>query len=1212
MKQAPDSKQQISTSFSNLYPVTKTVRFNLLPAEDRPRKKITDEQFKTKIREFISNYSQIISNFEKVAFVTDNCDGKILNLKTKIRLDWVKTHCKQEFYENPQLIKYRNGKKTSAKITFRETPFLLDIFQNWIERNYSENIGENGLSVKSGILFELEKINNLPLEAQSRKADFNYWMHKILVRNNFDSIYSLFDNCIEDNSDNKLIIDTFEILKKYKKQLEEIENYLRPSQSFGLEIEKTSLNYFTVNKKPRDYKNELKIEGRKLSCAVFDLKDKNKNQKFQEKQFLKDVNFSGVTNSYLSKLEDKNFVIQDFNGVQKLNKTFNRLSLASLYSSLKAYKAEQKSAFYEYILGILEGYKEDQEYIFVQSHFNGVHRLFNFQDTEQEDKITKIKKTTKTKESKFTDFVVESKKIRDLSNEISKNKTRVKKLKEERGKHFDVQNNTCSFPKYKQICELFKSVAMDYGKIKAAIKGIEKEGIESLKLQSWSVLLEKDGQHSLVSIPKGETLSLAYKEVSNLQSDPEGDQSIWLIESLTLRALDKLCFGEKSTFRTDTLEVDSSFKRSSGDFFTIEKGKNRLKRIDEFPKVAIGDKQIVNQQILVLFYQKVLQLNSVQEILNIKEFFEGEYTYNPVFEKNINLEKFQSELEKACYIKKEIKISQPKLSGIMKNYNAKIYQITSYDLVEDRKKPKAHTNIWEEFCSLTNESGFVTRLNPEMKISYVEKRADSILDKTGKEVARNRRKQAEYILSTTITEYNDKPKFDMSFKDKDIIIDKIMEFNETLNDKIDPNDAWYYGLDRGQEELLTLGLFKFPNKRNEYQQKDEEWNKTLVGGEFEVWELPENKLLETKINPDSESGSIIIAYKNISYFTDLLILKKVNYVDLTCIDLTCAKLISDKIVINGDIATYLNLKLIAAYRKITDGIQNGIFTNESIFSYKKVVKDVEVGNEILALKFTNRGEEINYDLYFFDSRYKSVADLDTIKSHLQEHFDKIRLGNSESDNYPIEKINHLRDAICANAVGIINQLQKNKFGYICFENLDIQNKNTRFREFYGNLGSRIEIMLLNKFKNLGLVPPNYKNSISLQSTGKIKQLGLISYVETKGTSSNCPNCSQVIDETTKKLNKWGNHRFRCNNNGISCGFSTYSQEEINEKKVEEAAKNNQQTDPAKIKNNWDFEPNKKELGFLETSDDVACYNIAKRGLELITQSNSQIKSVKRS
>ena len=1190
----PDSNNSVFDNFSNLYPVTKTIRFNLLPVNYEPPKTITDEQFKKVILEFLTDYKKIISNFEVIVFVVDEYGEKVLNSKIKIRLEWLKTFCKRDFFDNPKLIKLSYNRqlkkevKSNTVVTLRENAFLLEIFENWITKNYLELTNEDDENITSGIICELEKLNKSPLENKGRKADYSYWFHKILSRHNFDFVYSLFYDLNNVESNNQKVKDTFTVLKQCKSNLEKIQNYLRPSQSFGLEIKKTSLNYYTVEKKPRDYKKELEDCENKLK-KTFEINSYT-SIKFKKKLDYKDITQEKY--DYLTNKLELNFKNCGF--------VFEKEEIEKLYIKLKNYKAEQKSALIQFLtknksfINPFESLKKDFDYETINPEIN-----------EKVIKKIKLSLFDDISSKNFTELLTSTNTIIDDSNsineltkkeEIQKLKNTVTKNKIQRGKdYFDVQSvkkdgnknvHICPFAKYVDFCELFKSIAMEYGKIKANIKSIEKEEIESQKLQSWSVLLEKNNQHCLVTIPKSEKLKYAYREISKLESVLTGNQSIWLIESLTLRALDKLCFGDNSTFKYDN--IDRKY---------LDSGK--LLRKDQFK-----DKNLD----LIEFYQSILKLKTTKEQIKTSAFFDREYTYNPVFEKGINLEKFQSELEKACYIKKEIKITQLKLDELVTKYDARVYEITSYDLEKNRQNPELHTNIWKEFCSLNEGSGYKTRLNPEMKINYIEKRIDSILDKTGKEVIRNRRKQTEYVLSTTITEYNDKPKFDVSFKDKDLIVEKIGEFNKTLNDKVNPNNVWYYGLDRGQEELLTLGLFKFPNNQNP------------VGAEFEIWELPENRLLETKTKLN---GTEIVAYKNISYFTELLVPRKVS-----CLDLTCAKLIGDKIVVNGDMSTYINLKLENAKRKMEKSIfeiANGKIKKDGTLNIKINPKK-EKGRSFLNLEVDGKSlanlyyfKEIKLLTYLESKTAKTKEEKTQIKNlksieitsvekvlneYLQELLELLKNNEKQYFAKQISKIIYLRDAVCANGIGIISHLQKTHFGFICFEDLTIEQKKEHYEKWNFNLGSRVEIMLLNKFKNLGLVPPNYKNSISLQSSREIKQLGIIKYVETAGTSSNCPNCGNKIDEATKEQNKWGNHKFRCMNNSVSCGFNTYLQDEIDKNKSEETQKNLTQINPTIIKDNWSFKADKKDLDFLNTSDDVATYNIAKRGLELITNQNN--------
>ncbi|MGP8320884.1 MAG: hypothetical protein ACT6FE_00955 [Methanosarcinaceae archaeon] len=1114
----------------------------------------------------MERYKQVVDNFSKLVFIQDEDDFQVLNKNTKVSLAWLKEYSKQEFHKNKKKLVKRNkhGNKTNTYVLLQNTEFLLEKFQLWVNKNWQE---KNQEDQKLGILNNLKVLEKQPLESQKRNADFAYYIHQIHRRTNFKFIYEFFKNT-QGVADDVLISETTPILNDCKDLLKNIENYLRPKQSFGHVIERASLNYYTVNKKPKNYPDEIKNIENKKGKKILEIQTKNRKIVFSQSLcFLKDE---------IKRLDDKYFVVENFNETGKFIKEWNHLKLQYAYKFLKEYKAEQKSKFYELTL---------QEKM--QATIKHEVPLFDFVDI-------KIKKT---KEKQFQDFyddciVIQDKSTKYEQSKDKKLKTEITNLKIARGKkYFDIQNKNNPFPKYKTLCELFKEVAMEYGKIKAEVKSLEKEQVEAERLQSWAMLLEKENQHYVMTIPRDRKVQVgnkeeyqlphAYKKIKQLKDTEAPDYwKLYLFESLTLRALEKLCFGtDKNTFITDS-DLLEELKKISGFF---EKGK--LKRKDEMIKE--NSDKTWNESELIKFYQAILSIEATKKMILVEEYLPDEITKKSICEKQFeNLRDFQVALEKACYIRKEIRISNQKKEKLEKKYGANIYQITSYNLFEQRKNKKEHTKIWKRFWNQDKDSGYMTRLNPQFSISYVEKRVGSIKDKSGNEVKRNRRKQAEYILSTTISENNDKPKFDMAFANKEKVIKNINIFNEVINKKIkaDPYNVYYYGIDRGNEELLTLGIFKFEDKDVDFI--DPTINKSgtykkPVPVDLEIWELPEDKLLK-KVPYETKNGTKYTeAYKNISYAEDLLKKGTIQ----SCLDLTSAKLIDEKIVRNGDIATFMNLKLENAKRKMIEQVGTLIQTktNKKGIEMAKIKyrKKSKKKAEHFELNITTEdGNTKSSIIYFISSEFEKTKIKPDLEKYLQEILKEIKTQGCISVNVPITKINNLRDAICANAVGILNFLQKKHFGIISFEDLDIETKNEHFSQQNINLGSRIEFMLLNKFKTLGLVPPNYKMVMSMQSKKEIDQLGIFTYIKTRGTSSDCPHCGQGIDDNMKNEHKWKHHKFRCCNNEKSCGFSTYSQKEIDE-------------------NKYEFVVDKKGLNFLNTSDDVASYNIAKQGLELI-------------
>jgi len=1109
-------------ALADIYQTRKTIRFNLLPVS-LSHKKTSEDEFKIALGQLIENYKQVVNNFNDTVFSCEN-EIEILNPRIKINCRWLKVYTKQDFYQNALRLKNKN-------IDLGEADFLLEIFQEWSKRNWSEEVCTE--IEKPGILNEIEELKNQPLNCQKRKADFAYWVHQLQTRNNFPFIHELFENINDEmgGENDERIANTKKILDICEGCLKKIDDYLLPSQSLGQEIERASLNYYTINKESKYYENEIKNKEKTLEEPPTSLR------------FYKDTNFlKNISKDLPFFIESLNKSIPEnakfIASVGDPNKAEN-WSLAQAYQILKFYKGKQKSNLMEF-----------------------VSQKPSFSELQKEKGLSlmkKIKDKRRSNEQVFQDFITLAKEIEQLGTEKfrldinSENypqqsialRKKIKETTQKRNKYF-----IYNFTEYIDFHKGFDEIAKEFGKINADIKGLKKENIDAERLRSWAVILEKNSQHYLMTIPKKDgKLPEAYREIKSLRS--ESGENLWTLsvfESLTLRALDKLCF--KKIDNTFIKSIEKELRGKCPEYF--KRGKFMLK--SEFK----------DGQPPAEFYQAILSLETTESVILVNEYLRDEKRDILLEKKFTSLQNFQSEMEKICYIRKEIKISQATKEHLEQKYDADTYQITSYDLEKERQNPEEHTKIWKRFWNQNKKSGYVTRLNPEMIINYVEQRIGSIKDKGEKEVKRNRRKQAEYILALTITENNDKPKTDMALASKDAVKKDIEKFNTERNLILsnDPYSFYYYGIDRGQKELITLGVFGFENQDIAVSGWDK--NGSLISKNYkkprpvtiEAYELPQEKFLEeieyTVSNGETRSFD---AYKNISLCEHLLVRKDVD----SCLDLSCAKLIKGKIVVNGDISTYLQIKKTAAMRYITDGLAQHQFTNVLI----------QEREGTLCLEEEKRGITTLVELYHFDSRFDNLVDRANLKTELQEHFDKIREENSQGDIYTIEKINHLRDAICANAVGIIVHLLQKYPGLITLEDLDIEHKSREFSKYYGDVGSRIEIAFINKLQTLGLVPPSCKMVIGMQSKKEINQLGIIHYVKTDGTSGDCPHCGQRIDKKTKDTNKWGKHQFKCDNNGKSCGFSTYEDKDH------------------------------KELDFLKNSDDVATYNIAKLGFESI-------------
>jgi len=156
---------------------------------------------------------------------------------------------------------------------------------------------------------------------------------------------------------------------------------------------------------------------------------------------------------------------------------------------------------------------------------------------------------------------------------------------------------------------------------------------------------------------------------------------------------------------------------------------------------------------------------------------------------------------------------------------------------------------------------------------------------------------------------------DLAFAKEKEISEAIKKFNEEIIGefiKEKGDNLYYYGIDRGQQELATLCVVKFSEKQGKTK---------LANGEMRKFNIPVPvpiKLKLYRIKEDclnSEKEIIIDRYgnkknvkmfENPSYFIDEK--EKFEEIESTCFDLTTAKLIKDKIVLNGDVRTYIELK----------------------------------------------------------------------------------------------------------------------------------------------------------------------------------------------------------------------------------------------------------------------------------------------------------------
>ena len=1153
-------------------------------------------------------------------------------------------------YNKEKKIKNKSDKKFKTTITINKLWLKCwhkDIFYGQIKKN-SNKKGKYNLKDLNSLPFkekleqwdkackEIKKFSSAPQDSQYRRSDFAEWI-KLLLNN-----WKYFNDFLRElhaksPEDDKKITQLKEDSDKIHKNLKISEKSYLSFQSSGVEIAKASLNYYTVNKKPKEYDKELKE-------AEKDLKEDSFSSIVEEKYRYQLKSKSAIF-TFKSKQEKEwieRYCKEEFN--KNLKENDIGLSLDKTYSMMKAFKAEQKSIFYELAsrvplkandnlrnkssTSLFTRFQEkvshtnsDKKEDYINN--NKKHFLFNYkflcESFSSIDKLSEsfslFKDIKGNKKFHYEEFVKLCKKIKNPKNK-KEGSSNTKKLAEKRGKY--LKKTQAYFKEYTDFCDDYEKIAQKRGKLIAQIKGIEKEKRESSEINYWALIYTKSGKRQLWLIPKKPSQTDKSEQNNssdtNLQSakkcidkkpqaSAEANSYLSSFESLTMRALHKLCFAEQSSF---VKEMPDELKKQQKEVKTFR---------------TQGDKEKLKQK-------------EKKEINFLKDLLKDNYTKSKLKLNNFNLTKvhkaenkqdFELALEKDCYYEKKVSFNDKEKEEFIKKFHVSTFKISSYDLQGRNKNThqspesenRIHTDWWNEFWKKiknNQEESIVKefkigaiRLNPEIKIRHrkVDKNLEAYFYKRKfpKEF-KHRNLQEQFTAHFTLSLNAGKKYEDLAFSKPEEILEKIENFNQRLNKSRNFETAWKYGIDRGNIELATLCLSRF-NREDFYEVKGIKILKptfTKTEKDTPCYSLKNYDLKET-YQTKTQGEKTRFAVQNVSYFLEEKYLNDTNFKpeNLTCLDLTTAKVIKGKIITNGDIMTYLKLKKAVAKRSLFE-----LYTKREINDFSKLQwidyehgdKNRKMSDGVLNIK-TKDGEKT---IYWYCRKYENIL----INSNKNIKYSKKSilcslssyLGNlKESNNQhtpSILKINHLRDALTANMVGVICFLQKKYPGFIILEDLNRGIIDRHFFQHNENISRRLENALYNKFQTLGLVPPHVKDIIQLRENNRKKankekekieeQIGAIVFVSEENTSKTCPYCEEISKKQNKELKndlKFRQHRFICD----SCGFDTYY---FYENPVKEPTP---EIDETKKKKEFEI------VRDIDDPDKVASFNVAKKSMK---------------
>jgi hypothetical protein len=1142
------------------YKIIKTIRFKLEECEnsiaklDCEVKKIKMEQdFYLDI--FVAECKIFISSLIKHLYCKDKNNNINYKLKKSIGIkkSWLKLYAKDIYYKNPQTSNLKIREFSIGKIEE-----LNDLMQQWLERfkELTKLLDEKATE---------EKHNS------SRHSAIGLLIRKMSTRNNFQLISSFIDNSNTKSEIGALSLQIKNSKAKIESMLQSgLKKYL-PSQSSGFPLAKASFNYYTIFKNPVDFGEKIKQQKESLIINSIDRginglntyydKKKNKNQIFLRKEILQLV------------IDDIKKLIENDTLLLGYTPDLENDSVLFLRQILKNIKSEQKKAFNELMQ------KENLNY----TNFKFECKLFLFKNIS-ENEFETYKNITKQIEEKA--------RIRNSSDNNNLKKqlmSEIELLKQKRGKAINAADKSTNgqFVTYKSFCNFYGNVAKKHGKILNLINGIKKEKIESQQLKYWALIAEEENKHMLVLIPKEDDKARECRNFIVTNQNSSGNKKIYWLESLTLRSLRKLCFGyvENNT-ETNTFypEIKKEFYKTKFKYF-----KNN--------KFLQGEYQLKTENVKIEFYKDVLTSEYVKKVLNLPFKQLQEEVLNKKFD---SLEDFAIALEKICYRIKVI-CENDIIQKLRLNYNAQILEITNLDLRNKEKiNLKTHTQLWKLFWSENNKfNGFDIRLNPEITISWRDAE-ESVVGKYGKgsklydKNKRNRYLEPQYTLITTISENSNSQTKNISFMEQDEFEKQIDYFNENIK-KDDVKFA--IGIDNGIVELSSLCLYVPEFKTHEnISNQDKKFNLKTTKYRFPVL---------TIIDKENEKKCKII--KNPSYFLNREFFKKTfNATDLEydemknkyfkedhllTIDLTMAKIINGNIVINGDIGSFLSLKLKDAQKiiyELNDHIKKET-DKKIIIKYGSELTEKEIDeinkNRKDEKKYNNEDEAFDFFAIVFIANHLSeikavfknreyfsdLMEQDQIKEKLKQYNIKKEISNEELSL----KINHLKKSIVSNMIGIIDFLYRRYKsilggdGIIIKEGFDTKKVEADLKSFQGNIYRMLEWGLYKKFQNYGLVPP-IKNLLSIRGDGiddgdknKIMRLGNIGFVSKANTSQDCPVCGEKDEDKSKNLENKKKKIFLCDNQ--NCTFSSE--------------------------------------GIMHSNDGIAAFNIAKRGFQNFINEN---------
>ena len=705
---------------------------------------------------------------------------------------------------------------------------------------------------------------------------------------------------------------------------------------------------------------------------------------------------------------------------------------------------------------------------------------------------------------------------------------------------------------------------MEFWKRKAEILSLEREKILAER-ERWYGFLSKDASNNYyINTFDIENTKNAYDFFSN-QSQKQWEITYYILSSITLRALEKLCFSKSSNFYKWNI-----VQKIDGKFLKIQEVTGN--------KIFKSKRELEEEENLIEFLAEVLRL---QNTLWIK--FKSEKSLDNL-KGCENMSDFEILLKKETYILDEYKISKEDFEKALEKFQWNSFLIVDKD-ADNHNKNSIFSQRWSNFWAESNTENYISRINPELVISLRKWDEEKFKDK----ISFHRRKNDAYMVSFSFSHFSDKSYITSEFIDDAKRKEHLKKFNDLYNENV--TLEYIYWIDKWTNELVTLWIFK----------RWKNWlEKVDISEKIPVYRITKKglKYSEDTQTRDSNEKKKRYLSKNVSYFLkDLENNELFERLDIdSCLwDLTYAKIIKWNIILNADIFTTVNLYKVTAKRFLNDATFRGKIKNNT------VLFDDE--NKCFYFEYENRWKLQKQNIFYWKDDFNYLPCDDTfqnLKEEVESELNMYLTSISNEEDISMQRVNNYKNAISANIVGIITELQKYFNGYICYETLDAgQIKEKWFDTFIWNT---LNEKIYNKLQLSLEVPPILKKFRTDIWAKETIQHWKIIYVNEKNTSSACPVCNETllkIDKNWILVDKDDKEVFKLFWHLTEFENAMHHINDENNKNYQRWKWKSGNLEKGDLCDYGIWNKNYPEFEFIKSWDDLATYNIAKKAKEYL-------------